>query len=115
MDVVWMAQFKSFKILNNHGQGTVEYILLLAVVISISYVVFNSKAFKSFAAGDTGMFSTVKKGMVYSYRYGREYNSSEDFDAAMVFEYTSNQHDLYFNKKENGTHFFSGTGKYPAN
>lgn len=108
-----MAKFQFSKILKSEkGQGLVEYILLLAVVSSVTFIVFKDKRFKAFIKGDSGMFATMKRGMMYSYRYGRDLQSAENYDAAMGFEYSTNQHDQYINKSRNESHYFMGAEPY---
>ncbi len=108
-----MAKFQCSKVLNSEeGQGVVEYILLLAVVSTITFMVFKDKNFKAFIKGDSGMFATMKRGMMYSYRYGRDLQSTENYDSAMSYEYTSNQHEQYLNKQRNESHYFMGAEPY---
>ena len=114
MDVVRMEKSFNLGILkNNIGQSAVEYILLLAVISSLSYTFYNNKKFKSFLAGKDGMFATMKKGISYSYRYGVEYSQdvAGSYDEKMQFEYTTNAHDTYF--KEGNSRFFTGADAYP--
>ena len=113
MDVVRMAKSFSSRILkNNLGQTAVEYILLLAVITSLSYTFYNNKRFKDFLAGKDGMFATMKKGMSYSYRYGLEYKQDISFDTKMNFNYSDKSHDTYYNATENSSHFFTGLEAY---
>ncbi|MEE2670557.1 MAG: hypothetical protein VYA54_02540 [Bdellovibrionota bacterium] len=89
--------------LNVKGQSTVEYILVLAVVISMSLLVFRSNGFKNLF-GENGRFSDVyKRQMEYSYRHGRP--GDERFRTP---NYGSDQHDSY-----NGR-LFVGTDPYPS-
>lgn len=114
MDVVWMAKSNSAWILTNQkGQGVVEYILLIAVLTSIGYAFYNNRRFKELIKGTDGMFATMKKGMSYSYRYGRQFDPNSDFEGPASFEYDTNKHDLYFNSEQGQTRFFSGVDPYP--
>jgi hypothetical protein len=114
MDVVRMAKSFSIRLLgNNLGQTAVEYILLLAVISSLSYTFYNNKRFKSFIAGKEGMFAVMKKGISYSYRYGLEYKQDISFEEKMEFDYTNKSHDTFFSSKENQSHFFGGSEIYP--
>jgi hypothetical protein len=61
---------------------------------------------------DTGIFGNMRKGMMYSYRYGRDVKTSDNYDNAMAFEYGNASHELYVNKKENASRFFMGTLPY---
>jgi hypothetical protein len=110
-----MAKSFSFRLLrNNLGQSAVEYIMLLAVISSISYAFYNNKKFKDFISGKDGLFETLRKGMGYSYRYGLEYSSSKvEYDKKMEYMYDSKDHDTYYNKEEGNSHFFSGSDPYP--
>ena len=100
---------------NNLGQSVVEYILLLAVVSSISYAFYNNKRFKDLIKGNDGLFAMMKMGMSYSYRYGAEYKSDMSFEEKMNFDYQSNKHDTYFNPNSGQSHFFAGIHAYPRN
>jgi hypothetical protein len=110
MDVVWMAKFISHKILKqNIGQSLIEYIFLLAIVSALSFTIFKSARFQQLFQGQSGFFATIKKGMVYSYRYGLQFQESDG--ANMAFDYSSASHDTY---TKNGTsRFFASQGKYP--
>ena len=97
---------------NKKGQSVVEYILLLAVISSIGYSFYNNRAFKEFIRGDIGLFANLRKRMEYSYRCGREVGPDVDHAEAMGFQYQSNKHDTYFNKKTGTSRFFSGLEPY---
>ncbi len=109
-----MAKLQVSHILkSNRGQSVVEYILLLAVLSSLAFSVFNNRRFKDFLGGEKGFFLSLRKGIEYSYRYGRAMSADEDVEDALSFEYQTNKHDTYFNPKENKSHFFGGTSAYP--
>ncbi|MBC7539583.1 MAG: hypothetical protein H7281_12235 [Bacteriovorax sp.] len=109
-----MAKSFNLRLLrNNLGQTAVEYILLLAVISSLSYTFYNNKRFKSFLAGKDGMFAVMKRGISYSYRYGLDYKKEVSYEEKMDFDYTNNKHDTYYNAADNSSHFFSGTEAYP--
>lgn len=111
-----MAKSFSLRLLrNNLGQTAVEYILLLAVISSLSYTFYNNKRFKSFMAGKDGMFAVMKKGISYSYRYGLEYKKDVSFEDKMQFDYTSKNHDTYYNADGDSSRFFAGSEAYPKN
>ena len=113
MDVVWMAKSQCTVFLRNpRGQSLVEYIMLLAVLSSLGFSLYNSKRFKAFIGGNQGLFSTMRKGISYSYRYGRELRGNIDFDEKMNFDYKTNKHDTYFNAAQGNSHFFTGTEAY---
>ena len=98
---------------NNLGQSAVEYIMLLAVISSLSYVVLNNKRFKAFVNGKGGMFAMMAQGMSYSYRYGIDLKPGVDPSAKMSFEYATREHDTYFNTETTNSRFFSGKASYP--
>jgi hypothetical protein len=87
--------------------------MLIAVLTSLSFAVFNNKRYKDFIKGNDGMFATMKKGMSYSYRFGKSYTSETNFEEQTEFEYGTNKHDLYFNDKEGASRFFSSDQGYP--
>ena len=108
-----MAKFQIYFILKNReGQSAVEYILLLAVLASLSFSVLNSAAFKDFMAGNSGLFLTIRKGMEYSYRYGVPVTQETDLEKARDFDLQTNEHDLYYNSKEGASRFFTGPDPY---
>ncbi len=113
MDVVWMEQLQNFRLrINNKGQSAVEYILLLAVISSISYAFFNNQKFKEFFGKNSNYFTGLQQGMAYSYRYGRELKRTDNYEQAMSFNYSSPQHDTYYDNKTNKSRFFTGQLPY---
>jgi hypothetical protein len=113
MDVVWMAKLQDLVFLrNSKGQSVVEYILLLAVLSSLTFGLLNNKNFKGLINGNKGLFVSLRHRMEYSYRYGRELNSDVNIEDAIAFRYQTNKHDTYFSPKENQSRFFSGGDPY---
>lgn len=109
-----MEQSFTYKVLKTKtGQSTVEYILLLAVIVGLGVTIFNNKKFKDLLAGKDGLFLSFRKGMEYSYRYGRMQQTNAEYTQGMAFEYTDTKHDTYFNSGLGQTHFFLPTTKYP--
>ncbi len=107
MGMVRMECKRKFSILNEQGQSTVEYILLIAVSISLVYMVFTSGPFEGMF-GDKGQFATVFKSEIeYSYRHalgGRKPYRTPS--------YSGGNHDSYKNGSE--TRFFGAKDKYPT-
>lgn len=93
------------KILNQKGQSTIEYILLLVVVVSVATALLNSSTFKRFVGKDSELMQKMAKQMAYAYRHGRlgELDSSN----------YSQEHDTYFNKDEGRSRFFTPQDPYP--
>ena len=110
-----MDQSFSHKIIKNSlGQSTVEYILLLAVLVGIGVTIFKNPRFKNLLSGKDGFFLTMRKGMAYSYRYGRMPSTDAEYEAGMQFEYSTLKHDTYYNSSAGQTHFFfAPEKKYP--
>lgn len=109
-----MAKLQNLLLKSERGQSAVEYILLLAVISSISYAFFNNAKFKAFFGKNSGYFTSLRQGMSYSYRYGRELKGDTDFDTAMSFDYRSPQHDTYYDRRTNKSRFFTGVNEYGA-
>lgn len=108
-----MAKLQNIIFLRNEkGQSAVEYILLIAVLSSVGYSFYNNRRFKEFIGGEKGLFVALRKGMEYSYRYGRPLDETIDYEKAMEFDYNTKEHDLYYSKNDNRTHFFTGTNSY---
>lgn len=74
------AAFKS----NQLGQSSVEYILLLILIVSLSLVLFRSRRFQDFIAEDNEMMNTLQGHFEMSYRHGHifEGNNELNYDQA---------------------------------
>ena len=115
MDVVWMAKFKSFELLisNKKGQSLIEYLLLMAALSALGYALYGNARFREFTKGNSGVFATMRKGMAYSYRTGRNYDNTVQYEEQMSFDYQTNQHDLYLGADGKESRFFTGAEAYP--
>ncbi len=100
-----MENKKIYFHLNNRGQSTVEYILLLVVIASLVMVVFKSNAFNNMVG--QGMWGTLAGSMEYTARYGE--NGSEDTFGA---NYNTPTHPLYYNQNISRSRFFSPVEVY---
>ncbi len=92
---------------NENGQSMVEYILLVAVIVSLISVVVNSDAFQG-TFGEDGKFSkTYKAELEYSYRHGLRGRIEYQ-----IPNYLNRNHDTFF-KSGVGTRFFTSAVAYP--
>ena len=92
---------------NSKGQSTVEYILLLAVVVSLALAFLNSPVFKRFVGKDSQLMQKLYVQMSYSYRHGRMGTvDSSNYEK---------EHETYFNPDEGRSRFFAPVTKYPDN
>ncbi len=101
--MAWME--KRYSLLEN-GQTMVEYILLLAVVMSLVVAMYKSKYFKNFF-GETGQFATAFKAeMEFSYRnaYGARI-------PGQPLKYTDAKHPSY--SGPGASRFFTPKDTYP--
>ena len=89
--------------MNQRGQSTVEYILLFAVVASITFTIFNGLGFNEIFGPDGKVASAYKNQLEFSYRHG--FKKTSDFTQP---NYESGQHETY-----NGR-FFSASDPYPS-
>ena len=89
----------------------VEYILLLAVVVSLVLTFVNSDLFKKYF-GDQGKFgTTIKKNNEFSYRHA--FNKATT-DISRTSRDGAN-HPSYKDTTRNTSRFFGGKDPYPAN
>ncbi len=85
-----MGNKKIFKILNSQkGQSAVEYVLLLAVVMSLFVSVFNSNRFQAFFGEDSDFFNAIARKMKQDYRYATNVSFADDVDPAPVANHPS--------------------------
>lgn len=66
-----MYRAKSF-LKNEAGQSTVEYILLLSVLVTIGITIFKSQPFLKLFGPDSQVFDILKRKVEYSYRHGSD-------------------------------------------
>ncbi|MBK23677.1 MAG: hypothetical protein CME70_06690 [Halobacteriovorax sp.] len=93
------------KYLNQKGQSTVEYILLLAVIISLALAFLNSPIVKRFVGSESEMMKLMYVRMIYAYRHGRMGEEDES-----NYE---REHETYFDKVNGESRFFAPAEKYP--
>mgnify|MGYP001394408638 FL=1 len=95
-------------ILDQSGQTLVEYILLLAVVVSLTTFVFKSDYWQSYFGPDGRFDSVFRARIEYSYRHalgGNDFYSQPN--------YGDRNHDSYYGN--GNTRFFRPREAYPAN
>lgn len=93
--------------LRARGQSTVEYILLLAVVISLIYLITRSERFRALL-GEGGTLATNMKGTTeWNYRF-----ASPGTDEFSTINYPNARHPTYWNGTT--THFIGPKDPYPA-
>ena len=76
--------------LNNKGQSTVEYLLLLVVVTALAFSIYNSARFKNFLEPDSEFFAIVKNKIEFSYRHGYDSQQDETGDIAGHYTFVKN-------------------------
>lgn len=94
------------KIFGKSGQSTVEYILLLAVVSSMGFTVYNSRFFKQMFGENSSVFDALRKRMEYDYRYTQD--GAED---TLGTDYNG-QHESYFAQGGAESHYFFPQNEY---
>lgn len=108
MDVVRLGNWNVFN-LKNHGQSTVEYLLLIAVVISILTTIFNSDLFKNLL-GNNGRFAkAIKEETQWNYRHGLQGRQP----SPVPIKYSGGTHPTYYNQAVGESRFFGPVEPYP--
>ena len=92
------------------GQSTVEYVLLLAVVISLVFTVINSARFKDLLGEGGGFAMRMKDEMEWNYRFGSQYYGDA---SAFNVNLGARNHPGYFNQRRGATHFIGPLRPYP--
>ncbi|MCK5883956.1 MAG: hypothetical protein KAG61_09720 [Bacteriovoracaceae bacterium] len=87
------------------GQSTVEYILLLLVIFTLSMGVYNGLGFKNLLGEDSPVFKKLREYAEFTYRHGGVIKRGDS-------DYTGT-HDTYWVGGAR-THFFSPQSFYPS-
>ncbi len=99
----------SFKILKSRaGQSTVEYVLLLVVVMVFVNTVIRSETFQSFFGENSSFFNTMATGIARSYRYADVVNEDEAIEESPSLDHPSFTQDGGSNSR-----FFVIASEYP--
>lgn len=96
------------RIQNTKGQSIVEYIMLLAVVMSLSMAVIKSDQFQLYMGPKSPFFAALRNYFSYTYRHGQAPppNKAERDDSGY-----SAIHGTYFDGSQ--TKFFTPADAYP--
>lgn len=63
----YKTEFYTLK--NNSGQSTIEYVLLLAVVLTFMTTIWNSRFYKEFMGEDSEFFNGIARKIEVNYQY----------------------------------------------
>ncbi|MBF0208507.1 MAG: hypothetical protein HQK53_16650 [Oligoflexia bacterium] len=88
--------------MGNNAQSTIEYLLLIAVIVSIMVGVFKSQTMQDIVGPDAAFFKKVASTIEHSYRHGYEYSTSsvtQKMNAGSDDErYNNGKHESYIGK-----------------
>lgn len=93
---------------NQRGQTMVEYILLLAVVVSLVLTFYRSSLFQSLFGAEGRWAVMIKTKSEFAYRHGSPKGQAVSRDTR-----DGANHPSYFNRERGDTHFFSSRYAYP--
>lgn len=100
----------NFKILRKEkGQSTVEYILLLVIVMVFVNTVIRSDVFQQFFGNNSSFFQTIATGMARSYRYGTLVSEDEAIGEAPEIS-----HPTFSQDSGSESRFFVIANEYPG-
>ncbi len=88
-------------VLNNKGQSTIEYLLLLVVIASLAATVFNSDAFRNIFGKDSSFFAIMQRRIQFTYRHGLEGEKDDTFNYG-----DGSAHHSYFSQENSNSRFF---------
>lgn len=71
------------------GQSTVEYILLLAVVMALFFSIFRSRPFQEFLGEDSTFFNNIAKRLALDYRYSVRIPEDQNIDSSPTANHPS--------------------------
>ena len=93
---------------NQKGQTVVEYILLLAVVLSLVVTFYNSKAFQRIFGEQGQLGESIKNNSEFGYRHAFPRGS----DGLNQPDYPGISHPSYYDAKNGTTRFFGPRDPY---
>jgi hypothetical protein len=85
----------------------VEYIMLVAVLASLTFSIINSSAFKNLLGENSDFFTQTKEYIQFSYQHGRPKGNSDRPNRRI----SGQEHATYYEKSD--THFFLPFERYP--
>ena len=102
------------EIRNQKGQTVVEYILLLAVAISLVITFYNSEAFKRLFGNQGAVGLRIKNETEFSYRhaYSVDHQSKQIPPDIAPNNRDISVHPSYWDSKNSGTRFFGPQDPY---
>jgi hypothetical protein len=92
------------------GQTTVEYLLLIVVVSTIVFAVFNSQYFKDIFGESGRLGAQMIQKVEWNYRYASP--GKAPFTPASINP-VNGRHPTYFNPQRRESRFFGPRDKYP--
>lgn len=95
---------------NQEGQTVVEYILLLAVAVSLIITFYNSEAFRRLFGEQGAVAQKIRQDSEFSYRHGYTRGNTGDISRT---NRDGSIHPTYYNPVKSGSRFFSGKDQYP--
>jgi hypothetical protein len=102
---------KDMEVRNQKGQTVVEYILLLAVAVSLVVTIFRSNTFQRMF-GEQGRVGVLYKSQAeFEYRHAFPWRSN--FVSTFENYPSASQHPSYFPDRNGETHFFGPNDPYP--
>lgn len=99
---------RNVRILNAYGQSTVEYLLLLAVVITLAYTVINSQRFQDLLGREGRFAREMKAETEWNYRHGFRGRAN-----AAPIKYPAATHPTYWNSARSYSRFIGPRDPYP--
>ena len=100
-------EFKKQLSLDKSGQSSVEYIILLGMVVLLTLSILNNDYVQNFIGKDAAIFAQFSKYYQYSFRYPLPGSNDTGVDY-------SDSHDSYVNPDSGKTRFFTyGQEGYP--
>lgn len=99
---------------NQQGQTAVEYILLLAVAVSLVLTFYNSEAYRKLFGSQGQVGLRIKRESEFSYRhaYGVDYESKQIPEDIPGTNKDISIHPSYWDSKNGGSRFFGPQEPY---